>query len=159
MARMIVFEVLIHHLDVLRSLAGPLAVRGAVLANRAGATRGEDTAAILLADAAGAPVLCTGTMAASGAPPIGEDALEIAGTEGTIRFDGRTLSCDGAQSGTLAWEPEAIYQSGYDLCLAHFADAIAAGSPFETAASDNLATLRLVEDAYSAAAAIPSTRP
>lgn len=157
--RLIVFELLVHHLDVLRALCGDLAVRGAALARAAAATAGEDTASILLTTAAGAPVVCTGTMAAAGAPPIGEDRLEILGTEGTIRFDGSRLMIEGQQPGTLSWTPEAIYQSGYDACLAHFAAALRGGGAFETSPADNLRTLRLVEAAYSAAAAIPSTRP
>jgi len=155
---LIVFELLVHHLDVLRSLCGELAVRGAVLARAAGATAGEDTASVLLADASGAPVACSGTMAAADAPPIGRDVLELLGTEGTIQFDGTRLTLRGAQTEEQAWDPPAIYQSGYDGCLTHFAAALRGGSPFETAPADNLQTLRLVEAAYSAAAAIPSTR-
>lgn len=157
--RLLVFETLIHHLDVLRCLFGPLSVRGAVLARAAGATLGEDTAAVLLAAACGAPVLCCGTKAASGAPAVGEDALEITGTEGVIRFDGGTLSLAAPRPERLAWSPDEVYQSGYDACLAHFAAALAAGAPFETAAAENLATLALVEEVYSAAGAMPSTRP
>ncbi len=157
--RLIVFEVLIHHLDVLRCLIGPLAVRSAMVTCIAGATRAEDTATILLASNAGAPVLCTGTMAAAGAPPIGLDALEILGTEGSVRFDGTRLQCEGPREVSIIWDAGEIYQSGYDACLAHFAEGLRTGSPFETSAADNLATLRLVDDVYSAAAAMPSTRP
>lgn len=150
---------MIHHLDVLHCLLGPLAVRGAVLARIAGVTRAEDTATILLAGPGGAPVVCAGTMAAPGAPPIGQDDLEILGTEGAIRFDGTRLRCEGRHAASLAWDDATIYQSGYDTCLGHFAEGLRTGTPFETAAAANLATLRLVEDAYSAAAAMPSTRP
>jgi predicted dehydrogenase len=159
MPRLIVFEVLIHHLDVLRCLLGEMSVTAAVLSRAAGATLGEDTAAILLAGGSGAPILCTGTMAAAGASPIGADALEIIGTAGAIRFDGEALTLSGGRTAALAWDSGLVYQSGYDACLAHFAGALAAGTPFETAAADNLRTLGLVEAVYSAAATMPSTRP
>lgn len=69
------------------------------------------------------------------------------------------MALDGPRREALSWDPEEVYQSGYDTCLAHFAAALRAGAAFETAPADNLRTLRLVEATYSAAAAIPSTRP
>jgi predicted dehydrogenase len=120
---------------------------------------GEDTAAVLLHGQDGMPVLCAGTMADAGAPPLGQDRLEITGTAGRIRFDGTTLACDAALQETERWPAETIYQSGYDACLAHFAEALRTGAAFETAPEDNLRTFRLVEDVYSAAATMPSTRP
>jgi predicted dehydrogenase len=156
--RLIVFELLVHHLDVLRSLCGELTVRGAVLAQAAPAIAGEDTASVLLATMPGAPVVCTGTMAASDAPPIGQDGLEILGTKGGIRFDGSRLTLEGPRPEAHSWDPDEIYQSGYDACLAHFTAVLRGGGPFETGPEDNLRTLQLVEAAYSAAAAIPSMR-
>ena len=46
----------------------------------------------------------------------------------------------------------ASYQASFDGAIRHFVDCLESGAPFETDAADNLQTLRLVEDAYSAAA-------
>ena len=43
------------------------------------------------------------------------------------------------------------YQGSFDAVIAHFVDCLDTGAPFETGPSDNLETLRLVEDAYDAA--------
>src|SRR5581483_4309061 len=63
-ARLMIAEVLIHHLDTMRFLCGPLRVVGARAARTLADVRGETLAAIFLETAAGAPVTVTGTMAA-----------------------------------------------------------------------------------------------
>jgi len=42
------------------------------------------------------------------------------------------------------------YQTCFDTAIAHFAECIQTGRPFESPPCDNLETLRLVEAAYSA---------
>ena len=44
------------------------------------------------------------------------------------------------------------YQKSYDGAIAHFVECLRSGQPFETDCADNLATLRLVEEAYRQAA-------
>ena len=53
---------------------------------------------------------------------------------------------------TLSLDLADAYQKSYDGAIAHFVECLRSGQPFETDCSDNLATLRLVEDAYRQAA-------
>src|SRR5439155_389254 len=78
--RLMIAEVLIHHLDVMRFLCGSLRVAGARAARTLPEVRGETVATIFLETATGAPVVVTGTMAAPGYPPRAPDRLEIVGT-------------------------------------------------------------------------------
>src|SRR5262249_50256616 len=65
-ARLMIAEVLIHQLDVVRYLCGPLRVVGARALKTLPEVRGESLATIFLETATGAPVEVTGTMAAPG---------------------------------------------------------------------------------------------
>ena len=67
--RMLVAEVLIHHLDTLRMLLGPLAVTAATLTQTCTEIAGEDGAVIQLQSKDGAGVSLFATFAAHGAPP------------------------------------------------------------------------------------------
>ena len=64
--RLMIAEVLIHHLDVMRFLCGELRVVAARGARTVPDVVGETVAAIFLETASGAPVEVTGTMAAAG---------------------------------------------------------------------------------------------
>ncbi len=66
--RLMIAEVLIHHLDVMRFLCGELRVVAARAARTVPDVVGETVAAIFLETASGAPVEVTGTMAAPGHP-------------------------------------------------------------------------------------------
>src|SRR5260221_6504625 len=78
-ARLMIAEVLIHHLDVMRYLCGPLRVVGARASHTLADVRGETLATIFLETAAGAPVVVNGTMAAPGYPIRVPDRLEPVG--------------------------------------------------------------------------------
>jgi predicted dehydrogenase len=52
----------------------------------------------------------------------------------------------------LKYDRDQGYQASFDGVIAHFVECLQTGAPFETSAADNLATLRLVEAAYAAAA-------
>ena len=58
----------------------------------------------------------------------------------------------GEKEETLSIDLADAYQKSYDGAIAHFVECLRSGQPFETDCSDNLATLRLVEDAYRRAA-------
>lgn len=146
--RMLVAEVLIHHLDTLRMLLGPMSVTAAVLSRTCPALAGEDGAVIQLESAGGAGIQLFASFAVHGAPPSQADWLEIIGETGTLRLDGATLSCMGHAPETRHYDLAETYQGSYTATLAHFLDALASGAPFETAPEDNLETLRLVEDCY-----------
>ncbi|MDB5504047.1 MAG: oxidoreductase [Tardiphaga sp.] len=146
--RMLVAEVLIHHLDTLRMLLGPLDVTAATLTQTCTEIAGEDGAVIQLQSQGGAGVSLFATFAAHGAPPAQSDRLDILGKDGAIRLEGNELQLFGAQPETRSYDLAASYQGSYDATIAHFVEALASGAPFETSPKDNLQTLRLVEDCY-----------
>jgi predicted dehydrogenase len=148
--RMLVAEILIHHLDTLRTLLGPLRVSAAALSRTCPDIAGEDGAVIHLQTADGRAVVVFASFAAHGAPPqpTQADCLMILGESGAIRLDGATLAMSGAEDRRLCYDPAEIYQGSYDATIAHFVRCLRDDSPFETSPEDNLETLRLVEDCY-----------
>ena len=145
-------EVLIHHLDVMRFLCGELRVASARASRTLADVAGETVASIFLESAAGAAVEVTGTMAAPGYPPRVPDRLEIVGSKASATFENYELRLLGAASRSERYDKDDGYQASFDGVIAHFVDCLDTGAPFETGAADNLETLRLVEDAYGAAA-------
>jgi predicted dehydrogenase len=145
---MLVAEVLIHHLDTLRMLLGPLQVTAAQLSRSSDLLVGEDGAVIQLATGNGAGVVIFASFAAHGHPAAQVDRLEILGDKGTLKLDGPSLTCSGASPGESSYDLAAEYQGSYNRTIAHFVNALRDNKPFETASADNLETLRLVEDCY-----------
>lgn len=150
--RLMIAEVLIHHLDVMRFLCGELEVVGARTAHTLPDVRGETLAAIFMETATGAPVEVIGTMAAPGYPPRPPDRLEIAGSKASAVFADDELRLLGAEPRSQTYDRDLGYQASFDGVIAHFVDCLETGAPFETGAVDNLETLRLVERAYESAA-------
>jgi predicted dehydrogenase len=146
--RFLVMEVLIHHLDTVRCLAGPLRVTAAAVARVSTEIPGEDVALISLAAANGAPGSVTGNFSAAGFPPLPSDRLELVGENGTIAFESGVLRLIGPTTETLRYDFDRMVQQSYDNAIAHFVACLASGAPFETDRIDNLNTLRLVADAY-----------
>lgn len=146
--RMLVAEVLIHHLDTLRMLLGPLRVTAARLSRSSDQLVGEDGAVIQLETNNGAGVSVFASFAAHGHPATQVDRLEILGDKGAIRLDGATLTCAGASPREQAYDLATEYQGSYNRTIAHFVKSLRDNTSFETAPPDNLETLRLVEDCY-----------
>jgi predicted dehydrogenase len=146
--RMLLMEVLIHHVDTLRFLLGPLTLKAAQLGKACDAIRGEDRAALLMRTAAGAAVSLIGDFMACGYPPEPADGLSIIGTTGSILLHGDQLRLmdETVQASTL--DLAANYRASYRGAIAHFLDGLEGGAPFETSPEDNLETLRIVEAAY-----------
>jgi predicted dehydrogenase len=147
-SRMLVAEVLIHHLDTLRMLLGPLRVAAAQLSRSSDQLVGEDSAVIQLLGDHGAGVTVFASFAAHGFPAAQVDRLEILGDKGSIRLDGPTLTCAGEAPAELHYDLPTEYQGSYNRTIAHFVQSLRDNTPFETAPIDNLETLRLVEDCY-----------
>jgi predicted dehydrogenase len=144
--RLLVAECLIHQLDVLRWLAGPLTVVAARLEHTCPAVRGEDRAVILLSGPDGVTALCDGDFTATGYPPRSADRFELIGTKASALFaDGRLFLTSGE---SRDFDTAILNQAAFNGCIAHFVACLRGDRPFETAARDNLETLRLVEDAY-----------
>jgi predicted dehydrogenase len=150
--RLMLAEVLIHHLDVMRFLCGELSVVAARAAHTLSDVSGETLAAVFLETASGAPVEVLGTMAAAGYPPRAPDRLEIVGSGASATFADWELRLLGATPRAERYDPDRGYQASFDAVIAHFVACLDTGAPFETGPADNLSTLRLVEDAYAAAA-------
>ncbi|HEY3178948.1 MAG TPA: Gfo/Idh/MocA family oxidoreductase [Casimicrobiaceae bacterium] len=147
--RMLVMEVLIHHLDTLRFLLGPLCVSAAHIGQMSPELIGEDNAMVLLRTSEGAPVLLHGNMAAHGHPPVFVDRMELLGDRGTINLSDGRLTAIGRIPRDVQFDLAACYQASYDAAIGHFVDALLSGAPFETGADDNLETIRLVERIYA----------
>jgi predicted dehydrogenase len=146
--RMLVAEVLIHHLDTLRMLLGALRVTAARLSRSSDQLVGEDGAVIQLETENGAAVSVFASFAAHGHPAAQVDRLEILGDKGTISLDGARLTCSGTAPGEQIYDLAIEYQGSYNRTIAHFVQSLRDDTPFETAPQDNLETLRLVEDCY-----------
>lgn len=152
--RMLLMEVMIHHVDTLRFLLGPLVLEAAELGKSCAQIRGEDRASLTLRTASGAPVSLRGDFTAPDHPPEQRDRLEIRGAAGRITLRDATLELrtgrgDGAdRRERVALDLAADYKASYRGAIAHFLDRLADGGPFETGSADNLETLRIVEQAY-----------
>ncbi len=148
--RLLIGELLIHHLDVLRWLLGPLRVAAVRTGRLCAQVKGEDHAVILL-EGRGRWALLDGNLATAGAPPTPSDRLELVGTKGTALFENTTLRLHGEREETVEFDLAAGYGDSYGAAIAHFASALASGAAFETDVDENLHTLALVEDAYTTA--------
>lgn len=146
--RFLVMEVLIHLVDTLRFLLGPLTLLGARLGKPSHAVRGEDRASLLLTTSEGAAVTLVGDFMAHGHPAAQSDHLEILGTAGAIVLERDRLRLVGTLEEEIALDLPANYAASYTGAIAHFVDRLADGGPFETGPDDNLETLRIVEAAY-----------
>jgi predicted dehydrogenase len=149
--RLLVFEVLIHHLDVLRVLLGPLKVVSARTAKVNPALAGEDVAVVLLEGARGMTVVMDGNTSAPGYPPLPMDRLEVTGTRGSLVFERDTLRLVGSDEPPLVFDLAKNYQACFTRAVQEFVKGVRQGTPFPTDRLDNLETLKLMEDCYVAA--------
>ncbi len=149
--RNLVFETMIHHLDVLRCLCGPLTVVAARLNRLAEGLPGEDTAAILLSGENGFIATADGCLVAPGYPQLHGDRLEVVGTTGTILMELNRIHLVGAEDEVEEIDLLGRYQECFDTVMAAFVRGLHDGTPFETDRLDNLETLRLMESVYAAA--------
>ncbi len=147
--RLLIGEVLIHHLDVIRWLFGPLKVVRAWTGKTQEGIPGDTMATIVLEGPDHLPVIVDGNIATVGFPPMESDRLEILGERASLLLDGPRLLPMGfvAPDREFPFQPD--YEEGYFNAIAHFVQCLRNGKPFETPISDNLETLRLVENAYS----------
>jgi predicted dehydrogenase len=149
--RNLVFETMIHHLDVLRLLLGPLNVVAARLNRLNPDLPGEDTASILLEGASGVIATADGCICAPGYPPLHGDRLEIVGTRGTVVMDYNRVYLVGQEDAAEEVDLMGRYQECFDQSVREFVEGVRTGAVFETDRLDNLETLRLMESVYMAA--------
>jgi D-apiose dehydrogenase len=156
--RLMIGEALIHQLDVLRFLFGPLRVVAARTLRTEPDLPGETVATILLETVPdGAPVVLAGSYVAPGfggtntTASLGSqtsDRLELSGEFSSVTMTDDRLELRGAFAAVAPIDYAATYQRCFDEAIAHFVRQLRSGEPFETSAEDNLHTLALVEDAY-----------
>ena len=149
--RNIVFETMIHHLDVMRLLFGPLEVRSAHLGWLNGNLKGEDTASIVLEGRDGFIALTDGCLVAPGYPPLPSDRFEVIGTTGTLIMDYDRIFLVGQEQEAVQVDLVGRYQECFTHATREFVDGIKSGKPFETDRLDNFQTLELMEACYEAA--------
>lgn len=146
--RFLVIEVLIHHLDTLAYLLGPVIVKSAALSNRSGALRGEDTAIIHLA-AGGVDGCLAASSAVGGEPALPGDRLSLYCEHGTVRLDGWDLEASLEGLEPLSTDPASGYEDSYRAAIADFVGSLKSGVPFETGLPEALAALKAVETVYT----------
>ena len=153
MPRLIVLELLIHHLDMLQALMGPMSVRAADLARLSDAVMGEDTATIVMA---GDGVFGTinASLSAKGYTARPQDYLQIIGSEGRIVLDGPRLELFSKAPVALGFDHDQDYQASYDAAIRHFVDALAKGTPFATSPTDHLRILLQIAQIYELGGAV-----
>jgi predicted dehydrogenase len=151
--RLLIFEVLIHNLDALRALLGPLEVVAAQVARVNKDLAGEDVAVILLRGRGGLSVVLDGNISAPGYGPLPADRLEIVGSRGTLIYDRDRLYMAGADEPPELFDLVKNYQVCFSSAVREFVRGIRSGNPFPTDRKDNLETLRLMEASYVAAGA------
>jgi predicted dehydrogenase len=153
--RVLIAESLIHEIDVMRALFGELQVLGCSTARQCVQIVGEDAATILLRSPEGVPITIDGVMTAAGHERRAPDRLEIAGTRCSVVLEGAVLRLIGTEEQTVTYDEEAVRQGCFDASIQHFTDQVLAGGPFWTSAGDQLGSLRVMEEAYRMAGALP----
>lgn len=158
MRPLILLELGGHHLDVARWLFGtPEDVYARTLkVTPSERVAGEEVATLLLGyhDRLAQVELSWGSLGYE-ENPLNPDLLAIEGTEGSlfISADGQPrIHTRGGHRGTIRVDTTEAYRRSWAAALAHFADCLEQGTPFETSGEDNLTTLRLVFGGYESAA-------
>lgn len=145
--RLMIAEVLVHHLDVAALLVGDLDVTGARVRHDVPQVRGESAATIELR-AQGLQAVVEGDFTRADAPESVTDVMTVEGSAGTLALDGAGLRLRGRTSEDVTFDFAAGYQRSYDGAIAHFADALRDDTPFATPVSAHLRVLQQMEDAY-----------
>ncbi len=149
--RLLIFEVLIHNLDAMRVLLGPLDVVAAQVAKINPELSGEDAAVVLLKGANDLVAVLDGNISAPGCGPLPTDRVEIMGTHGTLIFDRDRLYMAGSTEAPVVFDLAKNYQICFSAAVRDFVQGIRTGQPFQTDRLDNIETLKLMEACYLAA--------
>lgn len=149
--RVLIAESLIHEIDVARALFGEMELVACSTGHACREIVGEDSATLLLRARHGLTVTIDGVMTAAGHETRAPDRMEIAGTRCSVLLDGAVLRLIGAEEETHVFDEAQVRQGCFDASIQHFVDQVRAGGHFWTSATDQLASLRLMEQAYQAA--------
>lgn len=149
--RLLIFELLIHQLDVLRSLLGEFEVKSVELDRINKDLVGEDVAIIVMRGENDITALIDGSMSAPGYPSRPSDRLELIGVKGTMIFEDGKLFLLGDQKPPLDYDLQVNYQACFTNAIKDFANGLRTGRRFWTDRLDNLKTLQLMESCYNIA--------
>ncbi len=149
--RLLIFEVLIHNLDALRALLGPLKVVATQIARVNKELAGEDVAVILMRGRGELGAVLDGNISAPGYGPLPVDRLEIMGSKGTLIYDRDRLYMASSDALPELFDLAKNYQVCFSSAVREFVNGIRSGKPFPTDRLDNLETLRLMESCYVSA--------
>lgn len=149
--RFLVFEVLVHHLDVLSWLLGSLRVVKAKLGSHSGAIRGEDRADILLHTDDGVSVHLSADYADPSAEGHVQDTLTLVGSAGIVRVRDATCEIAGTFTERRRWSFDDLYRASYKGAIQQFADGAVGRTSFETTPRQHLEVLRLMQSVYDVA--------
>jgi len=145
--RLMIGEVLVHHLDVACSMLGPMQVVAASTHHGSEGVLGETTAAITLRGPA-TSARVSGNFTDPDASPFPTDAMRLVGSVGTIVLAGNVLQLDGHQKAQARFDLIVGYQDSYDAAITHFANALVHSQPFATSPGVHLQVLTMAEEAY-----------
>ncbi|MFN3824476.1 MAG: Gfo/Idh/MocA family protein [Pseudorhodobacter sp.] len=146
--RLLVFEVLIHHLDALRAAFGEMEPVAAILDRINPDLAGEDAALVTLRTASGALVQIDANISALGHPPLPTDRLEVLGEADTLILDRDRITRLSAPDQISRHDLAANYQACFTGAVTEFVTGLRSGRTFATDRLDNLRTLRLMEAIY-----------
>jgi predicted dehydrogenase len=149
----LIAESLIHEIDVVRALFGEVEVLACTTARACDAIVGEDNAMLLLRTGHGVAVTVDGSMTAAGHDRRAPDRLEIAGTRCSVALEDAILRLTGAEEETHRYDEAEVRQGCFDASIQHFVDQLRSGGPFWTSAQDQLAGLKVMDEAYRLAGA------
>ena len=149
--RLLVFEVLIHHLDALRSILGEMRVLDARLDRMNPALKGEDVALVTLQSHDGAIITIDANISALGYPDLPTDRLELLGEADTLVYDRDRITLLSRPDEVSIHDLAANYQACFTGAVTEFVTGLRTGRRFATDRLDNLQTLRLMEAIYNRA--------
>jgi predicted dehydrogenase len=149
--RLLLFEVLIHQLDAMRVILGPLEVKSAQIAQVNRELAGEDVAVVTLSGRNGMTVVLDGNISAPGYPPLPVDRFEVMGTHGTVIYDRDRLFLEGSSEAPVLFDLAKNYQICFSAAVQDFVHGLRTSAPFGTDRLDNIHTLELMEACYVAA--------
>lgn len=94
-----------------------------------------------------------GVMTAAGHDRRAPDRLEIAGTRCSVVLEDAVLRLIGTEEETHHYDETEVRQGCFDASIQHYVDQLRSGGPFWTSAQDQLAGLRVMDEAYRIAGA------
>jgi predicted dehydrogenase len=157
MPKLLVYEMMIHYIDGIRSLMGDVETVYARITRVNPLIAGEDHALVVFAHKSGATSMvdCSWASPTDRQPRMGAGDMLLEGRDGSLHLDPfdaelRHIANDGTVTVLKRYDSTgpSAYQAAFDSCIADFAAAIRHGRPFLSPGSDNLKTLAATLAAY-----------